>query len=200
MASAQFFMLALGTLPPDVQVWDLHSTMTLGSPAAQIEGMFLSHWAEAARNLVVGFQAKTVVGKDLPNPLFEGAADMGIAGRSVSLKIVHAFTRALRLLAGGFGATGLDPLQKGGGGFVVRILGDELAGEGLLQDGLAKGVGRGEVGVDFSVQQFGSLKAGVEYPGDFALFSRGAIWNWKSFENGLFIDAKLVVCFPPFSK
>jgi hypothetical protein len=38
-------------------------------------------------------------------------------------------------LRGRGGAFGLDAFQEGAGGFVVRVLGDELAAEGLGEDG-----------------------------------------------------------------
>lgn len=51
-----------------------------------------------------------------------------------------AFAGRLR----GRGAVGLDPLEQGGGGLIVGVLGDKVVGEGIFQDGLAQGVGAGE--------------------------------------------------------
>src|SRR4029453_8391204 len=41
-----------------------------------------------------------------------------------------------------------DSLQQCGGGFVAGVLGDELAGEGPLEDALAEAGGAGEAVVD----------------------------------------------------
>ena len=59
---------------------------------------------------------------------------------------------------GSLGALGLDAGQKGGGGFVIWVLVDEVAGEGFFQDGLAQGVGAGEGGVDLGFEPACSLK------------------------------------------
>jgi hypothetical protein len=71
------------------------------------------------------------------------------------------------------GAVGLDPLQQCGGGFVLGVLGDELAGEGFFQDGLAQGVGAGEGGVDLGLERVGGVESGVEEGGRFRLVRRG---------------------------
>lgn len=66
----------------------------------------------------------------------------------------------------------------------MRILGNELAGERLLQDGLAECISMSEVSADLYVQHFGGLKPGVENPDDFGLFVGGADWNRQSFHLG----------------
>ena len=45
-------------------------------------------------------------------------------------------------------AHGADPGEEGGGGLVGRVLGHQLAGEGLLQNRLPQRLGFLEVGVD----------------------------------------------------
>jgi len=49
------------------------------------------------------------------------------------------------------GAFGLDAGEEGGGGFVGGVLGDEAAGEGLFQDGLAQGFAELQRGVDLKL-------------------------------------------------
>ena len=56
----------------------------------------------------------------------------------------------------------------------MRILGYELAGEGLFQNGLSEDFGAGECGIHLSVQLFGGLKTGVENSNDLSLFGGGA--------------------------
>ena len=70
MASAQFFILALGTLPPAVQVWDfaLHDDSGVFGP--EVEGMVLLHLAQAARHLVVGRQPQATLRESLPCAVF----------------------------------------------------------------------------------------------------------------------------------
>ena len=83
---------------------------------------------------------------------------------------LSGFLRGLR-------AVGLDAGEEGGGGFVFLVLGDEVAGEGFFQDGLAQGVGAGEGGVDLGLERVGGLEPGVEAADDFGLFGRGADWD-----------------------
>jgi len=58
----------------------------------------------------------------------------------------------------GLGALGLDAAQQGGGGFIAGVLGDEVAGEGFFQDGLAQGFGAGEGGVDLGFERAGGFE------------------------------------------
>jgi len=84
------------------------------------------------------------------------AADVGLAGL-------------------GRGELGSDALEEDAGGLVVEVLGDELAFEGALEDGLAEALGAFEVGVDGGFELADDGEAAVDFGDDAVLF--GERWD-----------------------
>lgn len=80
------------------------------------------------------------------------------------------------MLGGGF-AFGADAFEEGAGGFVVGVLGDEFAGKGLFQDGLAEGLGALQRGVDLPLILLDGREVLFEDADDLALFGEVAADN-----------------------
>ena len=101
MASAQFFILALGTLPPEVQVWDLHSTITLGSSDPRSKECFLRNLPKPHGTLWSGVSRRPHLARTFRARVFEVSTDMGVADRALSLKVIsHPSARLLDRLDG----------------------------------------------------------------------------------------------------
>lgn len=62
------------------------------------------------------------------------------------------------------------PLQQHAGRFIVGILRDELAGEGLFEDRLSQAVGAAQVGVDLGFGSGDDGKATFDFGDDLVLF------------------------------
>ena len=65
----------------------------------------------------------------------------------------------------------LDPAQKNRRGLIVRVLRDELAGKGFLQDRLAQGVKLSKGTCNILFQMVDNCRVDFESPDDFLLFS-----------------------------
>jgi hypothetical protein len=62
-----------------------------------------------------------------------------------------------------------QPGEQGSGGLVCGVLRDELAGEGFLQNGLAKSADPAESVADFSVRRLDCRQSFIQYGNDLAL-------------------------------
>ena len=63
---------------------------------------------------------------------------------------------------GGLRAGGADAFEEDGGGFVVGVLGDEFAGEGFVEDGLAEAGGTLCCAVDRLSELIGDAEPAVK--------------------------------------
>ena len=73
----------------------------------------------------------------------------------------------------------MDAGEELGGGFVGGVLGDEFAGEGAFENGLAKGFGAFEGCVDLSLVLLDGGELFIEDTDDFLLFGEGTEGNWS---------------------
>jgi hypothetical protein len=70
----------------------------------------------------------------------------------------------------GSGGLGPDAREQFAGGLVVGVLGDELAGEGAGEDGLAEGGAAEEVALDGLLQGVEDGEAALDFGDDAELF------------------------------
>lgn len=66
-----------------------------------------------------------------------------------------------------------DAGEEGGGGLIGGVLGDELAGEGALEDGLAEVGAAGEVLADGAIEGVEDGEAALDFGGNAGLFRKG---------------------------
>jgi hypothetical protein len=73
------------------------------------------------------------------------------------------------------------PFQQHAGRFVVGILGNESAGEGLFEDRLAQAVGAALVGIDLGFGSCNDGEATFDFGDDLVLFGERGERNAKCF-------------------
>jgi hypothetical protein len=70
------------------------------------------------------------------------------------------------------GACRADPLEQRARGFIVRVLRDELALEGELEDGLAEALRAGELGADGLLDFVSNREEAVDFGDDSVLLGQ----------------------------